>query len=134
MFKFNCSPYHIIKYVYKNTDNMYKENNDLPPHLLAADVAKYFNISNAIVLEEYLQSEIKQNIILIDKSTINYKISVVEQKTQIYLLNCHNENIKYFKDLLVSKISDIIVAFVTSVITCANWEHIVNFINTLFKK
>ena len=56
-------------------------------------------------------------------------ISSIGENTYLIM---RDKKVLFWKELLLSKWLDIIVAFITSAITCANWSKIAEFLNNLF--
>lgn len=61
----------------------------------------------------------------------NIYISSIGENTYSII---RTEKILFWKELLLSKWLDVVVAFVTAAITCANWSEIVNFFSKLFQQ
>ena len=116
MIKFNCSKINIMKYVYKNTCNIYGKNSNKPETISLVKLQKHFGFNAPKEISDFLKDEIKNEYLYIDNDGAlltdegkNYVIN------KIAFENLQKKRIWYSK--LVDLIATILVSLLTSLAT-----------------
>lgn len=116
----------VLKYLIKS----YK-NNEFDCATITEKDLKKLNLSWCRfhdILTELKNNQMLKSIVSITNGEDVY----LSQKAYSYFEIKRSNRRRFYLDLIISKISDIIVSFITALITAANWEKIVAFLSSLF--
>ena len=113
---------------YKILKALYKLKTSTPNYF-----SKHFG---DITYERSFKILVENNLIKINsynnsETGTHYELTILGTNTYFIL---HQEKVKYWKELAISKWSDVIVAFITAAITSSNWPEISTFIENLLAK
>lgn len=112
MIRFYCSKINIMKYVYRKTCNIYGKDPKKPAAISLEKIQKHFGFNAPKEIVDFLKDEVDKEYIYIDEDG-----AMLSDNGKNYIINKIAFDNLQTKRMLTSKLADIIVAILVSLLT-----------------